>query len=95
MAPPDLTATLGRFVWLGAPLPRIELLTVAPHPDDEVIPGGRAALRGAKRLGAIVRPTARAAAGAGARSRARREEEAIAGLRRVGAARWLLRRARA
>lgn len=93
--PSDLTARLGRFVWLTAPRPRIELLIVAPHPDDEVIgPGGRAKLTAGRGVGAIV--VTDGARGAGGTSEpglaARREEEAIAGLRHVEASfAWLLR----
>jgi LmbE family N-acetylglucosaminyl deacetylase len=94
-ATPDLTARLGRFVWLAAERPRIELLIVAPHPDDEVIgPGGRAKLTAGRGVGAIV--VTDGARGAGGRSEpglaALREEEAIAGLRAVEASfAWLLR----
>ena len=93
--PNDLTARLGRFVWLTPSRPRIELLIVAPHPDDEVIgPGGRAKLTSNRGVGAIVLTDG--ARGAGGASEpglaARREEEAIAGLRHVGASfAWLLR----
>src|SRR5262245_6652528 len=95
MAPSDLTATLRRFVRIGAPRPRVELLIVAPHPDDEVIgPGGRAALAARRGVGAIVATDG--ARGAAGRSEpglaARREEESIAGLRTIDAAFvWLLR----
>jgi LmbE family N-acetylglucosaminyl deacetylase len=93
--PPDLTARLGRFVWLTAARPQIELLIVAPHPDDEVIgPGGRAKLTASRGVGAIV--VTDGARGAGGKSEpglaARREEEALAGLRHVEASfAWLLR----
>lgn len=88
-------APSGRFEWLGPPRERLALLIVAPHPDDEVIgPGGRACLEAARGVGAIV--VTDGARGAGGRSEpglaARREEEAIAGLREVGASfAWLLR----
>jgi LmbE family N-acetylglucosaminyl deacetylase len=93
--PPDLTGRLGRFVWLTPPRPRIELLIVAPHPDDEVIgPGGRAKLAASRGVGAIILTDG--ARGAGGTSEpglaARREEESIAGLRAVDASfAWLLR----
>lgn len=85
---------LGRFEWLAPPRSSIELLIVAPHPDDEVIgPGGRACLLAEKGVGAIV--VTDGARGANGRSEpglaARRAEEALAGLRAVGAAfGWLL-----
>jgi LmbE family N-acetylglucosaminyl deacetylase len=85
----------GRFLWLGPQRRDVELLIVAPHPDDEVIgPGGRAALTADRGVGAIV--VTDGARGAGGRSEpglaARREEESIAGLRHVRAAFvWFLR----
>ena len=85
---------IGRFEWLAPPRATIELLIVAPHPDDEVIgPGGRACLTAAQGVGAIV--VTDGARGAGGRSEpglaARRAEESLAGLRDVGAAfGWLL-----
>ena len=85
----------GRFLWLGPQRRDVELLIVAPHPDDEVIgPGGRAALTASRGVGAIV--VTDGARGAGGRAEpglaGRREEEAIAGLKVVDASFvWLLR----
>lgn len=85
----------GRFEWLAAPRAKIELLIVAPHPDDEVIgPGGRALQCAAGGVGAII--VTDGARGASGRAEpglaARREEESLAGLRVVKAAfAWFLR----
>lgn len=85
---------LGRFEWLRPARATIELLIVAPHPDDEVIgPGGRACLLAERGVGAIV--VTDGARGANGRSEPglapRRAEEALAGLRVVGASfGWLL-----
>jgi LmbE family N-acetylglucosaminyl deacetylase len=85
---------LGRFEWLAPPRTALELLIVAPHPDDEVIgPGGRACLLAGRGVGAIV--VTDGARGANGRSEPglaqRRAEEALAGLRAVGADfGWLL-----
>src|SRR5688572_21544266 len=95
MAPQADVSNLGRFVWLAAERRSLELLIVAPHPDDEVIgPGGRARLEAEQGVGAIV--VTDGARGAGGRSEpglpARREDESIAGLRLVHAAFvWFLR----
>jgi LmbE family N-acetylglucosaminyl deacetylase len=98
MSPPAAASTpfeTGRFVWLGSERADLELLIVAPHPDDEVIgPGGRARLTAEKGVGAIV--VTDGARGAGGRSEpglaALREEESIAGLRIVKATfGWFLR----
>ena len=95
MSPIPDVSTLGRFVWLGPERRDVELLIVAPHPDDEVIgPGGRARLTAERGVGAIV--VTDGARGAGGRSEpglaARREQESIAGLKVVRAAFvWFLR----
>ena len=94
MPPVDLER-FGRLVWLGPQRRDVELLIVAPHPDDEVIgPGGRARLTADRGVGAIV--VTDGARGAGGRSEpglaARREEESIAGMRIVRSAFvWFLR----
>ena len=101
--PPNVDIeSFGRFVWLAPASARaaatrreLELLIVAPHPDDEVIgPGGRARLAAEQGVGAIV--VTDGARGAGGKSEpglaAQREEESIAGLRIVTAAFvWFLR----
>jgi LmbE family N-acetylglucosaminyl deacetylase len=102
MAPEEELGDVGRFVWLGHERSEddlrrrgLELLIVAPHPDDEVIgPGGRARLAAGKGVGAIV--VTDGARGAAGRSEpglpARREEESLAGMKVVGAAFvWFLR----
>jgi len=95
MAPPSDVEETGRFVWLGPERSDLELLIVAPHPDDEVIgPGGRARLCAERGVGAIVvTDGARGASGRGEPGLPeRREQETIAGLRIVRAAfAWFLR----